>query len=571
MRALSTFALLLIGGSLLAQEAVVTDIIATPNYFMTVLTGVIIAAGIQFFLTALSVAIGVSATPNLKKSYVGAKYGSSDSNNDNSDWNEYDDTSNTGVMVSSALGVWNLLTVGLSLFAATAIALNLSAVVNSEIALALSLTIWALFFLLMFYLEGRAISTTIGGLINTAVSGLKATGEAVKQMFTPSPTSEIQKVADNTIEKVRKEFNNNFDSDKINEVVNNFMDRVENTTPSYSTLKADLKEIVKQGKSGGGSSPATWTAIQGVVNKMIDENGSNKNMRAKLEEIANQLKSETGIDVNLGGNNGNSTGENDPATQEAMKERGKKFVTEFKEWVNNATPEKFDANQLETQLTELYRDPQGKLQQVRQLAGQLDRDTIVETISSNTQLDREKVENYASQVENALQTINSKIGGNSNGNGGQSGVSLPQNIAAKVESAIAGFINGTDDPRLNYNSLKRDVLAAIDNPQDSLNIIKRRVDTFDRDTLISVLTNNDRINRSDIDRIAGQVESANNQVKDKIQQIEDGVRSTYQKAERRAVIQAEHLRKTSIAAAWWLVATCAVSAAAAVAGGMIGF
>ena len=63
-------------GSLLAQDdvALVTDIVATPNYFLVVLFGVMLAIGFQFLLTSLSVAIGVSAIPNLKKTYAEARY-----------------------------------------------------------------------------------------------------------------------------------------------------------------------------------------------------------------------------------------------------------------------------------------------------------------------------------------------------------------------------------------------------------------------------------------------------------------------------------------------------------------
>ncbi len=565
---ITTFALLFTVYGLYAQDGpLVTDIVATPNYFITIIAGVIIAAGIQFLLTALSVAIGVSAIPNAKEAYVEAKYPDHKKNNDSN--NDHDKEShNYGLLISSALGVWNMITVAISLFIGTLMALHLTHVVTPEIAITLSLCIWALFFLFIFYLEGKAISTAVGGLISTAVSGLKATGDTVKSLFAPSPAGRIENVADHTIEKVRKELTSSFDADSINEVVDHFINRVEKETPDYNTLKNDISNIVSK-NSGGGGNPATWTAIQGVVNKLIDEKGSggqNKDKISQIKDLVSQLTE--------GGKQGEAKNAQQQVKEKGaeVKEQTEQQIQQYKqkaqEWLSKITPENMDQEKLQQQLQELTNDPQGKLKEASNYVQHLDRDTIMEAINKNTSLDKNRIEKYADQVESVINKIKNTVGEGSSNEG--DGKSLPQQILQQIEGSIAGFIDGTDDPRLNYNLLKGDLSRAMNNPSESLDIIKNRLGSYDRNTLISVLTNNSKIDRKDINEIADKVEETKRDVELKIQEIEDTARRSLNQVERRAAIQAEHARKTAISAAWWSVATILVSGAAAVAGGTLG-
>ena len=557
--------LLLLAGAARAQAGLVeADIAINPNYFVTVLFGVMLAIGFQFLLTSLSVAIGVSAVPNLKESWVESKYDTS-RKQDDSDWTETRDSSNTGVLVSSALGIWNVVTAAVSLFGATALALTLTHVVNPAIAMTLGLTIWAVFYLLMFYLEGRMVGTAIGGLIGTAVSGLRAGGEAVKSLFTPSPAGQVQQVADHTIEKLRNEMSATFDTDSVNSTLDRFFSKLDNRMPSYDKLRDDLRRVVTEATNNGSSaSPATWTAIQGVINKAIDENGSRgkDGKIEKLRQVIDDLRAELG-------DNGPNNGTQQFATAhrnggDAGGSAG--YVQQVKDWLQRATPESFDVSTLTEQFSQFASNPSAVTAELRDRAEQLDKQTLVKTISANTQLERDRVEQYADQALAVLEKVQRKVSDVRDG-----GQDSPVNqIVGRIETAVRNFVDSTDDPRLNYADLKNDLVRAMNNPSDSLNIAMARLRNFDRDTLVSVLTNNPRVNRSDINRIADQVESTKTDVMVKLQEIEDTARSTAKNVERRAVIQAEGARKAAVAAAWWLFTAIVVSGVAAVAGSQLG-
>lgn len=117
-----------------------TESIITPHFFVAIVAGVLLALGFQFILTALSVALGITAIGDLKESYVENKYKLKD-NDDEDD----DDGMDMGTMITTGFGLWSVITVGLSLFGATALAINLSLIANPVIAITLGLVIWATF------------------------------------------------------------------------------------------------------------------------------------------------------------------------------------------------------------------------------------------------------------------------------------------------------------------------------------------------------------------------------------------------------------------------------------------
>ena len=203
---LTPVALLLTSGSVSAQDVQLplTDVIATPQFLVSILAGVLLAIGFQVLLTSLSVAIGFSAIGNVEEQ----------ANSSNSNKNSSDNSSSStplGVKISSGVGIWTLLTSSIALFCAALLAVKLSLVGNIATGITLGLVIWATFFTALAYLEGKAVSTLLGSLINTVTSGLRSAASSVQDVFSSSQKKEIQNIADNTIEKVRNEMEDALD------------------------------------------------------------------------------------------------------------------------------------------------------------------------------------------------------------------------------------------------------------------------------------------------------------------------------------------------------------------------
>src|SRR5690606_28943369 len=131
-----------------------TESIITPHFFIAILAGVLLALGFQFILTALSVALGITAIGDLKESYVENKYKIKDDDDDDDD-----DGMDTGTMITTGFGLWSVIIVVLSLCGATEMENNLILNANSVIAITLGQVILSTFFILLLYLVSRLVNT----------------------------------------------------------------------------------------------------------------------------------------------------------------------------------------------------------------------------------------------------------------------------------------------------------------------------------------------------------------------------------------------------------------------------
>lgn len=97
-------------GVLTAQPVTVVDTpVISANYFTAIITGVILALAIQFVLTALSVAMGISAIGDVRSRYVDAKLDVSPDESRSRDINsDENDGMSMGVKVTSGFGLWSV-------------------------------------------------------------------------------------------------------------------------------------------------------------------------------------------------------------------------------------------------------------------------------------------------------------------------------------------------------------------------------------------------------------------------------------------------------------------------------
>ncbi len=550
-----------------------TEAVISPQFFITVIAGVLLALGFQFILTSLSVAAGISAIGDVKKSYVKGKNHTAGKHDfkDNDHETDEENSGSSGTMVTTAFGIWSTLTVAISLFGATAFAMNLSLVASPLIAITLALVIWATVFILLFYLETKVVNTFVGGLINAATSGLRSSAGAVKEIFSPSEASKIENVADHTIEKVRKEFQDTFDSNMLDNAIDEFFTKFNKEVPDYEKVKKDIEQIVgdsveksnKQSSSNdGGSSPAKWMAVQSVLNNAIsessnDDSGEGKSKTEQLKRLQKELK-----EAYEEGDTGQEKTEKVIAKlTPAEEEQVETYLNKVKDFLSNKGSSDLDSQTMEKRLREIFQNPKVEAKKLGSKINEIDRDTIVKWLSENTSMDRLQVEKYADKAEKAIRRIQLELSGNA-----EDGV--VSDIKEQVESVLQS-LTGKGNSSMDFSKLSQIIQNKMNNQKDSLEVIKNRLQKADKDDVIALITNNTKIDRKDIDKVADSVEDARNKVLDRIQKIEDTAKGRLKMLERKAVIQAEHARETAASAAWWLVVSAVFSACAAIGGSLL--
>lgn len=541
------------------QIPVVDDLMVNSNFFITIVAGVVLALAFQFILTAVSVAAGVTAIGDVKKSYVKSKVRPGDS--DSQDEHDFDQDSSpdtaAGVKITTAFGIWSLVTTCIALFGASALALNINMVETEATNTTTALVIWGLFFLILFYLETRIVGSLLGNLITAVTTGLKSSAGAISSMFTTSPDKKIENVMEHTIDKVRSEFNSGFNMDKVSDVLDNFLSRVDHKIPDYDQFRNDLEAIAK--RSSSKNSPGKWMAVQQVLNKAISDNSdsSDPDKASKARQLQQTLDT---ITRKYKEGEGGSEGTKNVAEELTSMDREEidKHSQKVREFLSSSPDSDFTPEKIKIAFEALVKHPKMVGSILTDQVKGLDREGIVALLSSNTKLKKENVEKYADRVTETVQKVSEEFNTENR-----------EKFTKKIERRVKDFFSGTGREELDYSLLKNDVRNIIDSPKDSLEIIKHRASTFDADTLRAVVTNNKYVREDQIDSIMESISDSKNEVLDKIRQIETKAHEQVKILERKAVIQAEHARLTAASAAWWLVLTAILSGVAAIGGGMI--
>ena len=535
------------------------DLIVDTNFFITILAGVILAMAFQFILTAISIAGGVTAIGNVKENYVQSKVSPGDSNSEGDHKFDQDYSSGTamGVKITTAFGIWSLVTTCIALFGATALALNLNVFESDWINITTSLVIWGLFFLLLFYLEAKMARTLVGNLISAATSGLRSTVGAIGSALTPSPESKIENVIGKTIDRVRKQFDSGLNTDKLSKVLDNFLSRVDNKIPDYEDLKNDLEGIAK--KSSSKNTAGKWMAVQQVLTKAISEysgsdDPSKKGKAQKLQGILDTVIKKYNESPGKTAGIKNIIEEFTPLEREEIDRR----VDTIKGYLSSSSEDGLSTANLQLKLKEILNDPATVTKLISENYKNLDRDDIINLLEKNTNLKREELEDHADRISGTVRKIAKEFDKEND-----------DRLVKRMEGRVVDFFASTGREELDYDILKNDVKAIMDNPKDSLDIIKQRFTTFDNATLRALVTNNKYIQEEHIDSIVDTIEGGKKEVMDKVSQIETTANQQWETAKRKAVIQAEHARATAASAAWWLVITTILSGVAAIAGGMV--
>ena len=606
------------------------------NFVVALICGVIIAFAIQYLLTAISVAAGVSAIPNLKEKYAEAKahdreldarHGLTDDDDTSSVSANYEKTTPVGVKVSAGIGLWNLVTTSIALFTGAALAMKLvpEFAETPGTSVTLALTIWGTFFMLLFWLESRFASTLVGGLISTATSGLRSAAESVKQLVTPSPASQVESVADATIDKLEASFGGTFDTDRIVGAIQDFGKRVESAgqtvgekvesasqnvadkvddVPSYDQLVSDLRSIMNESSERGknDSNPAKWTAIQSVIQSAIDSgesSGSEKGeaKSGQLKQLLSEFKAEYDRSGDAPSAGKAAVKRAASAKTDLSDEEIEAYVTKIEDALRTSSASDLGSGRLGEKLQSIVNGDGASVAKIAERLGSLDRDGIATLLADNTSLTKEKVDTYVDQALSAVTMVRERLSASSSSDASLLAQARDLTdadlsaLAEKAKRAVADYLQTDDSASAKtagsrvvdasrdnvvivseedaLAALKRDLVKAMNNPADTLSILRNRLDSFDAGTVLDLLPVNQSQLRSKRAELERTLNEAKAEVETRANHLQAKAQGALRQAERRAVIEAEHARKTAASAAWWLVLSIVVSGVASLGGALL--
>jgi hypothetical protein len=232
-------------------------------------------------------------------------------------------------------------------------------------------------------------------------------------------------------------------------------------------------------------------------------------------------------------------------------QRVETFQAYLQEYLRQTGKEELNPEGIKRDLNLLLHDPRVGVESISERLSHFDRDTIIALLKIREDITDTEAEQIADNIVSVRDQFIEQV----------------RNIQRRIQDAVDGvfarirnYLNSLDRPELNYDSIKRDVRKLFDDPQAGFDALKDRLQSFNRETLVAILSSRDDISADDVNRIIDQVERARNNVLQRAERIQHEAQRRLEDVKQQAQRQAEETRKAAANAAWWLFLTAIVSA-----------
>lgn len=200
-----------------------------PQFFIALISGILLAFAIQLVLTNLSVAAGIS--------YLGR---SSDSDDHHSS------SGGTSLRkIGFGMGLWTLVSVTISLFFASYLAIQLSFLTTAGLGAIVGLVIWAAYFSLLVWVSSSTVGSLIGSVVNAANSGFQSIlGAATAAIGSKMAQQQVVSTAEAVAAAVRNEMGAGIDPNSIRESVEGYVRGLRLPGLDTSQLRKDFEGLL---------------------------------------------------------------------------------------------------------------------------------------------------------------------------------------------------------------------------------------------------------------------------------------------------------------------------------------
>ncbi|MBD6616557.1 MFS transporter [Komarekiella sp. 'clone 1'] len=241
-------------------------------------------------------------------------------------------------------------------------------------------------------------------------------------------------------------------------------------------------------------------------------------------------------------------------------QRVQNFQTYLQEYLRQTGKEELNPEGIKRDLQLLLHDPRVGMESFSDRLSHFDRETIIALLKIREDISDEEAARIADNIVSVREQFVEQV------RSIQRGI---QDAIDGVFARIRNYLNSLDRPELNYDGIKRDVRTVFEDPQAGFDALRDRLSSFDRDTLVALMSSREDISEEDANRVIDQIERARNTVLQRAERLQHEAQRRLEEVKHQAQRQAEETRKAAATAAWWLFATAIVSAIFSALGGAI--
>ncbi len=241
-------------------------------------------------------------------------------------------------------------------------------------------------------------------------------------------------------------------------------------------------------------------------------------------------------------------------------QRVETFQAYLQEYLRGTGKEELNPEGIKRDLQLMLHDPRVGMESITERLSQFDRSTIIALLKIREDITDEEAAQIADNMISVQQQFVEQVRGIQR---------QIQGVIDGIFGTIRNYLNSLERPELNYDGIRRDVRQMFDDPQAGFEAMRDRLSSFNRETLVAVMSSREDISEEDANRIIDQIEGARNKVLQRAERIQQEAQRRLEEVKVQAQRQAEETRKAAASAAWWLFATATVSAIFAALGGAI--
>ncbi|BAY37443.1 hypothetical protein NIES2111_17810 [Nostoc sp. NIES-2111] len=236
------------------------------------------------------------------------------------------------------------------------------------------------------------------------------------------------------------------------------------------------------------------------------------------------------------------------------------FQAYLEEYLRQTGKEELNPEGIKRDLQLLLHDPRVGVDSLSDRLAHFDRSTIIALLKIREDLSDEEAARIADNIVSVRDQFVEQV---------RSIQRRIQDVIDGIFARIRNYLNGLERPELNYDSIKRDVRTLFEDPQAGFDALRDRLSSFNRETLVAIVSSREDISEEDANRVIDQIERARNTVLQRAERLQHEAQRRLEEVKHQAQRQAEETRKAAASAAWWLFATAIVSAIFAAIGGAI--
>ncbi len=231
--------------------------------------------------------------------------------------------------------------------------------------------------------------------------------------------------------------------------------------------------------------------------------------------------------------------------------RVQSFQANLEDYLRSSGKQELNPEGIKRDLQLLLNDPRAGVESLSDRLSNFDRSTISTLLQARGDMSEEEADRIVNQVLSVRESFVEQV---------RAIQRRIQDVVDGVFAKIRNYLNSLDRPELNYDGIKRDVRKLFYDPQAGFDAIRDRLGSFNRDTLVALMSSREDISEADANRIIDQIEGARSNVLQRAERIQQEAQRRLEDVKRQAQQQAEETRKAAASAAWWLFGTAVVSA-----------